>query len=218
MAYSVRQELTKSRTVSRSDVNDAPVSPLYDRRGFRKYLTASERAAFLHAAHQALPDVRTFCLALAYTGARVSEALALTPARIDVDARVILIESLKKRRRGHFRAVPIPAEFIAELERVHSVAAGGIGRLWPWSRTTAWERIREVMALAGVTGPQASPKGLRHGFAVASLEAGVPITLVRKWLGHARLEMTERYTELVGEEEQAMARRLWQTFERSRLH
>lgn len=147
----------------------------------------------------------------------MSEVLALTASRLDAGAQIVVIESLKKRRRGQYRAVPIPPTLIDELRLVHnlgSLTPGNVAaeRLWPWCRTTAWDRVKSVMAVAGVSGPQATPKGLRHAFAVASLQAGVPITLVRKWLGHTRLEMTERYTDLVGAEEQAIANRLWKTF------
>lgn len=68
------------------------------------------------------------------------------------------------------------------------------------------------MAAAAVAGPQASPKGLRHGFAVAALQSGVPINFVRKWLGHARLSTTEIYADAIGEEERAIAERHWRSF------
>lgn len=195
------------------------MSLIYDQEGNRKYLTASERRAFLEAAGY-MPDkkVGTLCKLLAYSGVRLSEALALTPRRIDVTARILLVESLKKRRRGVFRAVPIPPELIAELERVHDLTAARIDPkridvpLWPWCRTTGWLRIKECMALAGLEGTKASPKGLRHTFGVSALQSGVPINLVRKWLGHAKLATTEIYTDAVGEEEQALAGRFWETF------
>ena len=76
------------------------MSFVFDQSGKRKYLTTQERIAFLAAAEKGPPDVATFCAVLAYTGARVSEVLALVPARIDASADVIVFESLKKRRRG----------------------------------------------------------------------------------------------------------------------
>ena len=69
-----------------------------------------------------------------------------------------------------------------------------------------------VMAVALVDGPRATPKGLRHAFAVAALQAGVPINLVRKWLGHARLSTTEIYANAVGDEEREIASRFWRAF------
>jgi integrase len=50
---------------------------LYDQQGNRKYLTKSERDAFIDAARRTSPEIETFCLTLVYTGARISEVLAL---------------------------------------------------------------------------------------------------------------------------------------------
>lgn len=73
---------------------------LYDRQGHRLYLTAEERAAFscLDAARKTDRTVR------AYRGRRISEALALTTVRIDSSGKAIVFETLKKRRRGVYRA------------------------------------------------------------------------------------------------------------------
>jgi integrase/recombinase XerD len=194
------------------------VSLVFDRVGNRKYLTISERGAFLCAAAEMAPEGRTFCTVLAYSGARLSEVLALTPARIDLSTGLVVFESLKKRRRGVYRAVPMPAELLADLDRVYGLAAArrspdlASSREWRWSRTTAWSRVKGAMAAAAVSGPQATPKGLRHGFAVAALQAGVPINFVRRWLGHSRLSTTEIYADAVGDEERAIAARFWKTF------
>ena len=53
--------------------------------GQRKYLTPDERRDFIAAA-KVHPDTsaRTFCLTLAYTGCRISEALQLDYQRIDL--------------------------------------------------------------------------------------------------------------------------------------
>ena len=80
---------------------------LFDAEGRRLYLTEEERRAFVLAAAKAPREVRTFCGVLHATGCRISEALALTPRQVDLSGRVIVFESLKKRRRGVFRAVPV---------------------------------------------------------------------------------------------------------------
>ena len=76
--------------------------------GARKYLTADERDAVLREAELADRQVRTLCMTLAYAGCRLSEALALTVDRVDLAAGVLVFESLKKRRTGIYRAVPVP--------------------------------------------------------------------------------------------------------------
>jgi integrase/recombinase XerD len=65
------------------------------------------------------------------------------------------------------------------------------------------------MQEARLDGPHASPKGLRHGFGVAAVSAGIPLNLVQKWLGHAQLTTTAIYANAVGAEEQDIARRMW---------
>jgi integrase/recombinase XerD len=61
---------------------------LFDPEGRRLYLTEGERAAFLDAESKASHGARTLCLTLHYTGCRVSEALALTPERVDLFGKV----------------------------------------------------------------------------------------------------------------------------------
>jgi hypothetical protein len=51
-------------------------SMLYDQLGNRKYLTKPERQAFIDAAKQAAPEIETFCLTLAYTGAHIGSTRA----------------------------------------------------------------------------------------------------------------------------------------------
>lgn len=181
---------------------------LFDLQGKRKYLTPIERKAFIRAAERMPVSVRTFLLTLAFTGARISEVLSLTRAQIDRNDGVVILECLKKRRQGIFRAVPIPNTLLDELDIIAS-ARGAEDRLWPWCRTTAWQHVKACMLAAGVSGSHASPKALRHGFAVGALNANVPLTMVQKWLGHSRLTTTAIYANAVGDEERAIASRYW---------
>ena len=66
----------------------------FDPRGCRLYLTAEEREAFVEAANGTERKVRTFCLVLAYTGCRISEALALTPKRLNFSGRAIVYPNI----------------------------------------------------------------------------------------------------------------------------
>lgn len=63
------------------------MSDLIDPQGHRLYLTAAERSAFLAAAAKAPREVRSFCEVLHFTGCRISEALALTVKRVDLDGQ-----------------------------------------------------------------------------------------------------------------------------------
>lgn len=182
---------------------------IYDLAGRRKYLTPEERRGFLSAAGNAPAEIRTFCETLAHTGCRISEALALTGARVDLCSRVVVFESLKKRRQGVFRAVPVPSTFLETLDYVHDLQSVGGERLWNWSRTTGWRRVKEIMLAAEVSGLCASPKGLRHGFGIKAVTSEVPLNMAQKWLGHAALSTTACYVDAVGPEEQKIAERMW---------
>lgn len=189
---------------------------LYDQNGQRKYLTASEREEFLKAAEAAPREVRTFCGVLAYTGCRISEALALTADRVDLKDGVLVFESLKKRRKGVYRAVPVPPAFLDTLDLVHNLRAAkkrkDRGRgvlLWSWSRGTAWSRICDVMEAAGIKGTHATPKGLRHAFGIKAVTSGIPLNMVQKWLGHAQLTTTAIYANATGAEEKQIAEKMW---------
>ena len=184
---------------------------LFDHKGKRKYLCAGEVPRCLKAAHAAKPDTELLCRLLAYTGCRISEALALTPERLDAETGRVVLRTLK-RRALLYRAVPVPAGLMTALR---NAAAGHApdAPIWPWSRQTAWRRVKAVMRAACITGPQAMPKGLRHGFGVANAEENVPMATTQKWLGHAKLETTAIYQQAVGREENAFARRIWRKWE-----
>jgi integrase len=193
-------------------------TPLYDTLGRRLYLTSAERDAFLAAAMQHDRHVRTFCSVLYYTGCRLSEALHVTPRRVDFADQVIVVESLKKRRQGVYRAVPVPPVLLDTLDMVHGLSEiqrRGRRReldqpLWVWSRTTAWRRVVAIMKQAGIAeGPHRVPKGLRHGYAIHAVNQGVPLHMLSKWMGHAIIETTAIYANAVGQEQQAIAARMW---------
>jgi integrase len=152
---------------------------------------------------------------LAWSGGRISEVLALTPTAIDLETGVATIETLKRRKRGIVRQVPLPDEVLGELDRVFRLRHRqrdpklAFERLWRWSRTTAWRYVKAVMATAGIAGTPAMPKGLRHGFGVNAYQSCVPPHLVQRWLGHASLRTTSIYADVVGPEERAFAARMW---------
>jgi integrase len=118
-----------------------------------------------------------------------------------------------------YRAVPVPPKLLEMLGMVHGLkdkkrrTAGTKAKppppLWDFGRTTAWKKVIAVMKAAGVKGPQATPKGLRHGFGVAAIQAGIPLNLLQRWLGHAQLTTTAIYANAVGPEERNIAARMW---------
>jgi len=186
---------------------------LYTAAGQRKYLTTAERGRFLAAAVACRrADLRTLCLTLAYTGCRISEALALTSDRVEREAGFIAVRSLKKRNRAVvMREIPVPVELFRALDEAHSFEDRG-ARLWPISRSGAWQLVKGIMRQAAVPeGAHMTPKGLRHSFGIHAIRSGVPLNLVQRWLGHASMTTTAIYLEALGEEEREIAARMWAT-------
>lgn len=197
----------------------APENPrdLFTADGKRKYLTAKERERFLAAAQEHTNGkVRSLCEVMAFTGCRISEALALTPASLDLSEKSVTLRTLKQREAVRFRTVPVPDSLIDTLDLVHGIrkARRSKGRarnapLWTWQRNQAYKHIVAVMARAGIEGPHATPKGLRHCFGVLAATQTRNPRLVQKWLGHRSLETTVIYMDAVGAEERELAARMW---------
>ena len=189
---------------------------LYDTDGRRLYLNAEERAAFLEAAAALSPKIRLFAETLHYTGCRLSEALALTPERVDLAEGRIIFNSLKKRRDDVFRSVPVPSDFLTRLELTFGLRQSQkrpkkrAERLWAWSRVRGWQIVKEIMQAADIAdGPHRTPKGLRHAYGINAIGKGVPLNILQKWLGHAQLTTTAIYANAGGKEEAELASRMW---------
>jgi integrase/recombinase XerD len=188
---------------------------LFTPTGARKYLSNAERKRFQTTISLLASRERLFCETLLWSGGRISEVLALVPDAIDLDSGSIALLTLKRRKQGVIRQVPLPRSTIRELSREFHIRENQLvslqanHRLWPWSRTTAWRLIKKVMSAAGVVGVPASPKGLRHTFGVSAFQGNVPPHLVQRWLGHASLRTTAIYGDVSGKEERRFASRMW---------
>ncbi len=150
-----------------------------------------------------------------HTGARISEALAITPEHLvlqDQWSSGVLLDQLKKRGRPprlakrqvlRKRWVPITDEhFILELKR-YIEGQGGLkatDRLFPFTRQ--WGGYKRVTQLAtkAATAIEVHPHTLRHSFACNAILHGQPLTVLRDWLGHADLQQTEIYTRVLATE------------------
>ena len=181
----------------------------------RKYLTVKERQSFFAViGRHPKPTTQTLARTLALTGCRVSEALAIRACDVDLEAAEIRIATLK-RRREHWRAVPVPEDLVTALDLVHRLrAAQGSSRahtrpLWTVTRQAAHRQITHLMRGAGISGPQATPRGLRHSYGVAAVQAGVPLTTIAAVLGHADIATTAIYTTAVGTEARELISRVW---------
>lgn len=178
---------------------------VYDAAGRRKYANEGERRRLLAVADKAPAPVQALVYLMIFTGCRVSEALALTSDHLDCEAATVTFRTLK-RRRPAFRTVPIPLR-ICSMIRSLSSARGE--PFWPIHRATAWRQIKALFGEAGVTGPMACCRGLRHGFGIRAATHGVPPNLIQRWMGHALASTTAIYLDAVGDEERHFAERTW---------
>ena len=135
------------------------------------------------------------------SGARISEAVGLTPDALDVEDRSVLLRG----KGGKQRRVPIGSYAIAALEaylvrsrpalavrspvprQVFLNARGGV-----LSRQSAWGIVSAAAGRAGVV--DVSPHTLRHSFATHLLEGGADVRVVQELLGHASVTTTQIYT------------------------
>ena len=185
--------------------------------GERLYLNAAERSNFLKIAASYDPRPCSFAEMLAYTGCRISEALEITPARLDVDGNTVTLRSLKKRRDDVYRVVPVPPDYMDSLQRTFSIRQAQRRknakneRIWPWHRQYGLELTKGMMKEAGITpGPHVTPKGLRHAYGIHAISSGIPVTQLQKWMGHAQLSTTAIYVDFVGAKASDLAARMWQ--------
>jgi len=178
-----------------SDVFDVPENILHlDSRelilleeGFRDWKQRTKRADYVRS------RTRTFCLflILRHTGARLGEILQLDERR-DFDlARAVVYLG----REGGQREVPLPQSVCRELRALidspmSSGLEGEIFHLDPgYVRRIFYERAAEC----GLEKKKGAPSVLRRSRAVEMLRNGVPLSVVRKVLGHSSTDLAAVY-------------------------
>ena len=134
------------------------------------------------------------------TGARVSEALAVHVCDLRLE-RPRQVRLLGKGRKE--RICPLWSETASALHRIMR-AGTAEGFLFRNSRGSPLTRdgvaylLRKYVRVAAQQVPalrkrRVSPHVMRHSCAVALLQAGVDITVIRDYLGHASVATTSRY-------------------------
>jgi integrase/recombinase XerD len=134
-------------------------------------------------------------------GLRVSEAVSLDKAGIDLDRRLVRVVGKGDKERvvpvGR-QAVDALRRYLARgrphLDRKHrrelflNAQGGGL------TRAGAFLILRRLAAKAGLEPERVHPHLLRHSFATHLLEGGADLRSVQEMLGHADLSTTELYT------------------------
>lgn len=134
------------------------------------------------------------------TGARVSEAVGVDLALLDLDEQTVRLRGKGSRER----LVPVGRAAVAAIrawlpDRLGLRRAGTDAvflnlRGERISRQAVFEMVREHAERAGVRGGAVSPHVLRHSTATHMLEGGADLRIVQEFLGHASVSTTQVYT------------------------
>ncbi len=186
------------------EMQQSPVGPM---KGARPLTELEVRA--MRVELRSIRDLTLFSVLL-YTGARISEALALDVdqvARADGSIRrsILFFKRATKNRRES-RAIDVHPQLAAELKR--HLATGGASLPGPLfrstartrlSRTQAW-RVLHVAAMGAGLDNQVSPHSLRYTFAQRLHDRGVSLPAIQELLGHADIRDTRSYIAVSAEE------------------
>jgi site-specific recombinase XerD len=134
-------------------------------------------------------------------GLRVSEAVGLVKASVDLEGRVVRVVG----KGGKERLVPLgrPAaealrRYMAfgrpHLDRRHRADLFLNARGGALTRAGVFLILRRLADRAGLEPGRVHPHLLRHSFATHLLEGGADLRSVQEMLGHADVATTERYT------------------------
>jgi integrase/recombinase XerD len=134
-------------------------------------------------------------------GLRVSEAVGLDKAGVDLDGRLVRVVG----KGGKERVVPVGRAAVEALRRYlargrpyldrrHRSELFLNARGGPLTRAGMFLILRRLAERAALDPERVHPHLLRHSFATHLLEGGADLRSVQEMLGHADLATTELYT------------------------
>ena len=139
------------------------------------------------------------CLLLWNTGMRVSEALSVEVKDIDLRGRVLRVKTLK--RQNHIRVIPLQNSFVGEVSIwINEKALKRKDKLFSFNRVTAFNKTKKACKFAKLNDERGHPHTFRHSFAINCIMHGVPITVLREWLGHRDITKTLIYTQILAQD------------------
>ncbi|MCC7046737.1 MAG: site-specific integrase [Alphaproteobacteria bacterium] len=164
--------------------------------GRERFLSPEEADRLMVAA---APHLRPVIACALMTGLRRGNIIALDWRQVDLRAGLITVGAKSRRPGGKRLVVPIAAPLLTILANMAPCAEGRVFAGWkrPGRRgetmplgdiKTAW---RAACARAGLPGVRFHD--LRHTAASWMIQAGVPLDVVQKILGHSDIKLTQRY-------------------------
>jgi integrase/recombinase XerD len=173
--------------------SDNPAAGLESPRRARRLprsLSASEAERLVDAAQGVTPRAmrdRALVELLYGAGLRISEALGLERASVDLDDRLVRVVG----KGGKERLVPLGRPHLDRRHRPDLFLNARGGAL---TRAGAFLVLRRLAERAGLEPTRVHPHLLRHSVATHLLEGGADLRSVQEMLGHADLGTTELYT------------------------
>ena len=160
-------------------------------KGERRALTDAERRLFLKVA-PSMGDAGLFFMIIYYCGLRPSEVARIQGSDIDRKRAILHVRGTKTS--AAIRDVPIPSALQLPDRDGHLFLSER--RLPPerTARTKWWWKIRDAMSEenGAPIDKDLTAYCLRHDYCTRLQEAGVPIDVARRLMGHASIEMTSR--------------------------
>jgi len=117
---------------------------------------------------------------------------------IDFHGKVLKLTTLKQRKKKQ-RVIPLQGYLIGMLGAY--IAAKELKREDPLlhiTRQRAFQIVKETVLKAGLDEGRAHPHVFRHSFAVNAVLQGVPILVIKNWLGHSNIQNTLIYMQVLG--------------------
>lgn len=163
---------------------------------------------------------RALLLTLYRCGLRISEALALKPKDVDVDAATLVVLHGKgdRSRQLAFDASVVDA-MARWLDARKALGYNGRGSTplfctlkgRPVSAVYVRQMLSRLAVRAGID-KAVRPHGLRHTFAAELCREGVPLNVIQQALGHSNAATTSRYLAHVAPEQllSTMRARTWE--------
>lgn len=158
-----------------------------------RFLTQEEEMRSLAYLSQWGKDdhAEAFCV-LVDTGLRPGELWRVESRDVHMGNNVI---SIWQTKNGEARSVPMTQRVREIIARRMPIIA--VGPLFPFDNDwmqRAWDRLRHAMQLAD--DKQFVVYALRHTCASRLVQRGVPLLVVKDWLGHKGIQVTIRYAHL----------------------